>query len=255
LKVGNELGTVFSRLLSVASRRGSAFLVLLDPDKTSPSRASQFAGLCEKAEVDAFLVGGSLNLSGSLDELVAAIKSSSSLPVVIFPGSACQVSGKADAILFLSLLSSRNAQFLIGEHVEAAPVIHRLSLEVIPTAYLLVESGSLTSIQSVTQSLPIPRDKADIAVAHALAGKYLGMKLVYLEAGSGAKMPVPEEMVKAVCAATGLPVAAGGGVRSLEEARGLAQSGAKFVVVGNALEKVRELSFLKELSTAVHFLT
>jgi phosphoglycerol geranylgeranyltransferase len=213
-----------------------------------------FASLCAKAGVDAFLVGGSLTFSGSLDELINSMRKASGLPIILFPGNACQISRAADAILFLSLVTCRNADFLIGEHVKAAPLIHRWSLEVIPTAYLLVESGPLTSVQFVTQSIPIPRGKTDVAVAHALAGKYLGMKLVYLEAGSGAGVPVPHQMVEAVSSATGLPVVVGGGVRGPGDAGRLARAGAKFVVVGNALEEGGESSFLQEISSAVHFL-
>ena len=244
---------VFSALLSASSRLGSAFLVLVDPEKTSPDQARSLAAHAQEGGVDAFLVGGSQGVCGSLDELVTAVRESSGLPVILFPGSACQISEKAHALLFLSMLSSRNPQYLIGEHVKAAPVLRRMSIEIIPTAYLLVESGTLTSVQYVTQSLPIPRDKVDLAVAHALAGKYMGMKLVYLEAGSGAGTPVPAEMVQAVSLTTDLPVAVGGGIRSPEQAGRFARSGASFVVVGNALETTGEPSFVKELAAAVHF--
>ena len=246
--------SVFEKLLFVSSCKGSAFFVLVDPDRVSSDKVSGFADLCAKADVDAFLVGGSLTFSGHLDELVSSIKKASGLPVLLFPGNACQISGAADAILFLSLLTSRNADFLVGEHVKAAPFIHRWSLEVIPTAYLLVESGPLTSVQFITQSFPIPRDKFDLAVAHALAGKYMGMKLVYLEAGSGAGLPVPHQMVEAVSSATALPVIVGGGVRTAEKAGQLARAGARFVVVGNALEEDGGSSLLREISSAVHFL-
>ena len=248
-----EPGKVFSTLLSASSRLGSAFLVLVDPDKTTPAQARSLAVRAEAGGVDAFLVGGSQGFCGSLDDLILAVKESSGLPVILFPGSACQVSDKADAILFLSMLSSRNPQYLIGEHVKAAPVLSRMSIEIIPTAYLLVESGTLTSVQFVTQSLPLPRDKIDLAVAHALAGKYMGMKLVYLEAGSGAGALVPAEMVQAVSLTTDLPVAVGGGVRTPEQAGRFARSGASFVVVGNALETAGEPSLVKELAAAVHF--
>jgi putative glycerol-1-phosphate prenyltransferase len=245
---------VFDQLLSVSSQRGSAFLILLDPDAIRPDAVADLAALCTEGGADAFLVGGSLTFSGDLDEIVLSIKRSSTLPVILFPGNATQISENADAILFLSLLSSRNADFLIGEHVKAAPLVHRLSLEVVPTAYLLVESGTLTSVQFMTQSLPLPRDKVDLAVAHALAGKYLGMRLIYLEAGSGASMAVPTEMIEAVSSATSLPVAVGGGVRSPDQARDIAKSGARFVVVGNALEKNGGLAFVEELSSAIHHL-
>ncbi len=249
-----ETGKIFSRLLGVSSQRGSAFLILVDPDAINPDAVEDFVALCTEGGADAFLVGGSLTFSGNLDDIVRSIKRSSALPVILFPGNATQISENADAILFLSLLSSRNADFLIGEHVKAAPLVHRLSLEVVPTAYLLVESGTLTSVQFITQSLPLPRHKVDLAVAHALAGKYLGMKLVYLEAGSGAAKTVPAEMIEAVSSATSLPVAVGGGVRSPDQAREMAKSGARFVVVGNALEKNGGLALVKELASAIHHL-
>jgi phosphoglycerol geranylgeranyltransferase len=252
--VASGTQSLLERLLSTSSAKGSGFLVLVDPDRVVPDKVPGFASLCAKAGVDALLVGGSLTFSGNLDELISSIKKASGLPVILFPGNACQISRAADAILFLSLLTCRNADFLIGEHVKAAPLIHRWSLDVIPTAYVLVESGPLTSVQFITQSLPIPRDKTDLAVAHALAGKYLGMKLVYLEAGSGAGLPVPCQMVEAVSSATALPVVVGGGIRAAKEAGRLARAGAKFVVVGNALEESGELSFLQEISSAVHFL-
>ncbi|MCX5800352.1 MAG: geranylgeranylglyceryl/heptaprenylglyceryl phosphate synthase [Candidatus Eisenbacteria bacterium] len=245
---------VFESLLSASSRKGSEFLVLVDPDRVSPDKVTDFADSCAQAGVDAFLVGGSLTFSGRLDELISSIKKAAGLPVILFPGNAYQISREADAILFLSMLTCRNADFLVGEHVKAAPLIHRWSLEVIPTAYLLVESGPLTSVQFVTQSLPLPRGKIDLAVAHALAGKYMGMKLIFLEAGSGARYAVPHEMVEAVSSATALPVVVGGGIRTAEEAGRLARAGAKFVVVGNALEECKELSLLEEISSAVHFL-
>lgn len=250
----NAAQSVYGRLLSVSSQKGSAFLVLIDPDKVSSERVPGFVDLCTRKDVDAFLVGGSLTFSGHLDELLNSIKRVSSLPVLLFPGNACQISAQADAILFLSLLTSRNPDFLVGEHVKAAPLVHQWSLEVIPTAYLLVESGPLTSVQFITQSLPIPRDKNDLAVAHALAGKYMGMRLIYLEAGSGAGQPVPYSMVREVATATSLPVIVGGGIRTGEQAGKLARAGAKFVVVGSALEDGAEGSLLGEISSAVHFI-
>jgi len=246
--------SVFDKLLKVSSAKGSSFLVLVDPDNVPPDKVPGFAENCARSGVDAFLVGGSLTFSGDLDSLIVTTKRASALPVILFPGSASQISKEADAVLFLSLLTCRNADFLVGEHVKAAPLIRRWSLEVIPTAYLLVESGPLTSVQFMTQSLPIPRSKVDLAVAHALAGRYLGMRLIYLEAGSGAEMPVPGRMVEAVGSATALPVAVGGGLRTAEEAGRLARAGAAFVVIGNALEQSSEFSFLEEISSAVHFL-
>jgi len=252
--VSSATQSVFQSLLSIASDKGSAFLVLVDPDKVTPQGVPKIVEMCAEAGVDAFLVGGSLTFSSRLDELLQSMKRASRVPVVLFPGNACQVAPGADAILFISLLTSRNAEFLIGEQVKAAPLIRQWSLEVIPTAYLLVEAGPLTSVQFVTQCLPIPRGKNDLAVAHALAGKYLGMKLIYLEAGSGAAQPVPHTMVEDVCSATSLPVIVGGGVRTAGQAGKLARAGASFVVVGSVVEEGGDVSLLKEISSAVHFM-
>jgi phosphoglycerol geranylgeranyltransferase len=169
------------------------------------------------------------------------VKQATSKPVIIFPSSSSSISAHADAILFLSLISGRNANLLIGEQVKSAPIIKDLGLETIPTAYMLIESGVLTSVSYMSNSLPIPRDKADIACAHALAGQYLGMKMVYLEAGSGAQYTVPLAMIEQVSSYIDIPIIIGGGIRDEEYAEDAARAGASFVVIGNALEDKPEL--------------
>jgi phosphoglycerol geranylgeranyltransferase len=175
-----------------------------------------------------------------------------SLPVIIFPGSYTQITSAADAILFTSLISSRNPQYLIDEQVKGAPFVRSAGLESIPTGYVLVESGSLTSVQFISGSLPIPRDKPDIACAHALAAQYLGMKLVYFEAGSGAESAVPVEMVREVAATIDLPLLVGGGLHTPEDCAVRIDAGAAFIVVGTRLEGSNELSYLREMTAATH---
>lgn len=217
--------------------KGSKLLiVLIDPDKFNAESAKAFFGH-PACGADAIFVGGSLLSANRTEAVVDTLKQMSSLPVIIFPGNSMQVVPNADAILFLSLVSGRNAEFLIGQHVHAAPLICRTNLEVIPTAYILVDGGSFTSVQYISQSLPVPADKPDIAVATALAGKYLGQKLVYLEAGSGAKNAVPEAMVQQVADKTQLPVIVGGGIRDAATAMAILKAGATAVVVGTLFEQ------------------
>lgn len=228
---------IYEYLLKTARAKGSCFLVLLDPDKLSPAGAARAGTAYQKAGVDGILFGTSLMLSNAVDRTIAALKRGFKRPVILFPGSAYQVSKKADAILFMSLVSGRNPNLLIEEQVKAAPAVRDSRLEAIPTAYMLVESGKLTAAAYMSHSVPIPSDKPDIAKAHALAARYLGMRLAYLDAGSGAQNPVPDRMISEVAGYSGLPVVVGGGIRTPEQAAQKARAGAMAVVVGNALEK------------------
>lgn len=232
---------------------GSAHLILLDPDKIEGKKLEKFVTACCGAGVDAFLYGGSLVMGAGMDEKIQAIKKVSKIPVIIFPGSVNQVTPHADAVLFLSLISGRNPEHLIGKHVIAAPLIHRIGIEPIPTGYILVESGQRTTAEYMSGSQPIPRNKPEIAVATALAGQYLGMKAVYLEAGSGAEKPVPAEMVKAVSSYIDIPLIVGGGIRDAGTARELVSAGAKLIVTGNFFEDESEWGKLEEFVAAVHW--
>lgn len=228
--------------------------MLVDPDRLNPREVKKLGEVASEAGVDAFLVGGSLLMSDRLDETIRVLRESSSRPTLLFPGASNQLSRFADGILFLSLLSGRNPDFLIGEHVRAAPLIREYKLEAIPTGYLLVEGGAYTSVQFMSGTLPIPRDKIDIAVAHALAAEYLGMKTLYLEAGSGAKWSVPEEMIQSVRSYISLPIIVGGGITTPEIAAAKIRAGADFIVTGNILEHKGDLALVREFAEAIHSL-
>jgi phosphoglycerol geranylgeranyltransferase len=242
--------SVYQKLLNIRDEKGAGFLVLLDPDRMSVPEIVDLAKNSEQGGADGFLVGSSLLLSTRFDEAVKAIKANVKVPVVIFPGNANQVSKHADAILFLSLLSGRNPHLLIGEQVKAAPAIKEFGLEPIPTGYLLIESGGTTSVQFMSDTQPLPRNKPDIAKAHALAAEYLGMKFVFLEAGSGAENPVPDDIIREVKDFISVPIIVGGGIKDPDVAYKKVKSGAGFVVIGNFLEE--NDSLIKEFSDAIH---
>jgi len=245
------LGTILDYLLQVRKRRGAGYLVLLDPDRLPAQELEQRALACAEAGADAILIGTSLMFSNSGNAAAfARIKERVEIPVIGFPGDAGQVVPAADAVLFLSMISGRNPELLIGQQVRAAPLLKESGVEVIATGYMLIESGTLTSVEFMSNTRPIPRHKIDIAMAHALAARYLGMKLIYLETGSGAGAAVPDEMVRAVQEYASLPVVVGGGIRDGETARAKVEAGAGFVVTGTAVEK--DQGRLRELSAAVH---
>jgi phosphoglycerol geranylgeranyltransferase len=209
--------------------------VLIDPDKCSPESIGRTLDVCEKCGVLFIMVGGSL-VSESIDKCIEEIRKKSKLPVVLFPGSLLQISNKADAILLLSLISGRNPEYLIGNHVIASPILRKSKLEIIPTGYMLVESGKVTSVQYISNTCPIPAEKTEIAVATAIAGEMLGLKLIYLEAGSGAISPVPVEMISAVKKNISVPLLVGGGIKSRSQLDDIFNAGADIAVVGNSLE-------------------
>lgn len=235
---------------NILNAKHKLLAVLIDPDKQTEASLIQLVQRAENCKVDLFFVGGSLLVEDSFERTVASIKQHSNIPVVIFPGSNYQVSGKADALLFLSLISGRNAEYLIGQHVAAAPIIKEHKLETIATGYMLIDGGRISTTSYITQTVPIPADKPDIAVATALAGQMLGMQMIYLEAGSGAHTHVSPNMIKAVKQNLDIPLIVGGGIRSAEHAEAVCQAGADVIVVGNVLEKEPEL--LMEISLAVH---
>ena len=244
------MAAILEYLLEVATRRGAGYLALLDPDRLPLEELERRAVLCAEAGADALLVGTSLMLSSRNAAVFGRLKERVAIPVISFPGSAGQVVPDADAILYLSLISGRNPELLIGQQVRAAPLLKEAGIEVISTGYMLIESGSLTSVEFMSGTRPIPRNKCDIAMAHALAARYLGMKLLYLETGSGAGASVPDEMVRAVAAYAELPVVVGGGIRDGQTARAKVEAGASFVVTGTVVEE--DQGRLRELSAAVH---
>lgn len=212
------------------------FVVLIDPDKFSVGTMNKLMRLFEVRKPDFIFVGGSLVVE-SVDDVVREVKLRCDIPVVLFPGSSQQFADSADALLFLSLISGRNAEYLIGQHVVSSVRIKRSGVEVIPTGYMLIDGGATTSVEYISGTRPLPRTKIDIAVATALAGELLGLKMLYLEAGSGAKDSVPEEMISAVRKAVSLPLIVGGGLRSEESIKKAFDAGADMVVVGTAIEE------------------
>jgi geranylgeranylglyceryl phosphate synthase family protein len=214
--------------------------LLLDPDKATGVKLEKVLEAANESRADFILAGGSLT-SRSIDDLIANIKNLTSIPIILFPGNLLQISLKADVIFFLSLISGRNPEFLIGNHVVAAPFLENAREKIVPVGYMLIGGGSRTSVEYMSQTEAIPADKPDIAVATALAGEMLGMRLIYLEAGSGAGNHVPTEIISEVKKAVNIPVAVGGGIRSSSDSEFVFGAGADLVVLGNGCEENPEL--------------
>ena len=227
-----------------------SFAVLIDPDKVNVATSEQLVSLALDAKVDYFFVGGSLVVSNQLDECIRQIKVSCNIPVIIFPGSHSQISKYADALLYLSLISGRNAELLIGQHVVSAPMVKESGLEIMPTGYMVIDGGAPTTVSYISNSFPVPSDKNEIAMCTAMAGEMLGMKLIFMDAGSGAKKPVTEQMIEQVSRCIDIPLIIGGGITHPEKAYLNCKSGADVIVVGNAIEK--DASLIKEISSAIH---
>jgi len=221
--------------LTASKGHKKVFGWLVDPDKSSDEYLIPQLNLARDLGVDLVFVGGSL-IYNHVDQLIQRIKSLSNLPVVLFPGSPIQLNSNADAILLLSLISGRNPDFLIGNHVVSAPFLWESGLEVIPTGYMLINGGQQTSVSYMSNTQPIPSDKPDIALATAMAGELLGLKVIYMDAGSGALYPVRAEMIDSVASRINLPILVGGGIRTPEDVRNAYDSGADVVIVGNAAE-------------------
>ncbi|MEN9599899.1 MAG: hypothetical protein RL596_2220 [Bacteroidota bacterium] len=227
-----------------------SFAVLIDPDKVDATSISQLVQLGVEAGVDYFFVGGSLVISSHLDECIQQIKRSCTIPVILFPGSPSQVSKYADALLYLSLISGRNPELLIGQHVISAPFVKKSGLEIMPTGYMVIDGGAPTTVSYISNATPIPSDKNEIAMCTAMAGEMLGMKLIYMDAGSGAKRPITEQMIAHVAKSIYIPLIVGGGITVAEKAYLNCKAGADVIVVGNAIEK--DITLIKEISAAVH---
>ena len=241
---------VYQSLLERKKNGQKSFTVLIDPDKVDSSSLSSLVQLANDSKVDYFFVGGSLVVSDHLDDCIAQIKKESSIPVILFPGSPSQLSKHADALLYLSLISGRNPELLIGQHVISAPFVKKSGLEIMPTGYMVIDGGAPTTVSYISGAAPIPADKAEIALCTAMAGEMLGKKLIYMDAGSGAKKPIPEEMISLVAKNIEVPLVIGGGIRDAEKAYLNCKAGADVIVVGNILE--RNPSLLGEIASAVH---
>ncbi|MEO5996963.1 MAG: geranylgeranylglyceryl/heptaprenylglyceryl phosphate synthase [Chitinophagaceae bacterium] len=227
-----------------------SFAVLIDPDKVNNILLDELTNLAVRAGVDYLFVGGSLVISNHLDECIQQIKKRCDIPVILFPGSSAQISRYADALLYLSLISGRNPELLIGQHVISAPFVKQSGLEIISTGYMVVDGGAPTTVSYISNALPIPADKNEIAMCTAMAGEMLGMKLIYMDAGSGAKRAITENMIEKVAKCLEVPLVIGGGVADAEKAYRNCKAGADVIVVGNAIEK--NASMIKEMSDAIH---
>jgi phosphoglycerol geranylgeranyltransferase len=243
--------SVIYHSLSEKKKQGrKSFAVLVDPDKVNIPMLDQLIELSLAAKVDYLLVGGSLVISNHLDQCVQHIKHNSNIPVILFPGSPSQISKYADALLYLSLISGRNPELLIGQHVVSAPFVKQSGLEIMPTGYIVVDGGAPTTVSYISNALPIPADKNEIAMCTAMAGEMLGMKLIYMDSGSGAKRPITESMIHSVAEHIEIPLIIGGGITHPEKAYLNCKAGADVIVVGNAIEK--DTSLIKEMAAAVH---
>jgi len=227
-----------------------SFALLIDPDKQGEKQLISIIEKAEKAKTDYFFVGGSLLTNDSLDLCLSTIKEKSKIPVILFPGNAMQVNNKADGILFLSLISGRNADMLIGKQVITAPILKQSSLEVLPTGYMLIDSGKPTTVSYMSNTTPIPANKDTVAACTAMAGEMLGLKLIFMDGGSGAKNPISKEMIKTVRTSIDAPLIIGGGISTGEKAISNCKAGADIIVVGNAIEKDDKL--ISEIADAIH---
>ena len=242
--------SIYSSLTEKKAKGHKSFAVLIDPDKVNPASMDELLGMVTEARVDYLLVGGSLVISNRLDEVVLQIKKSCDIPVILVPGSPSQITTHADALLYLSLISGRNPELLIGQHVISAAAVKQSGLEIISTGYMVIDGGAPTTVSYISNAAPIPADKNEIAMCTAMAGEMLGMKLIYMDAGSGAKRPIHESMIEQVSRVIEAPLVIGGGIKDPEKAYINCKAGADVIVIGYAIEK--DPTLIREMSDAIH---
>ncbi|MFL3008788.1 MAG: geranylgeranylglyceryl/heptaprenylglyceryl phosphate synthase [Candidatus Neomarinimicrobiota bacterium] len=243
--------SIFQNLIEIIEKKGSAYIVLIDPDKKNNDKIEDLVEKGNRSNVDAFFVGGSLIMDSKYESRVKSIKNNSDIPVILFPGGVNQINSHFDAMLFISMISGRNPQYLIGEQVISAPIIKDLGIETISTGYILIDGGVQSMVQVMSDTNPIPMDRIDAIIAHALAAQYLGMKLIYLEAGSGATKSVNDDIIKSVSKSINIPLVVGGGLRDPETVSAKVNSGASIIVTGTIAEE--DSSIMREVASAVHW--
>jgi phosphoglycerol geranylgeranyltransferase len=246
----NNNNNLYTSILEAKQQGKKKFVVLIDPDNVRLGKLDKVLELSKSANVDYFFIGGSLVVNDMLDMVLSNIKKTTDIPMILFPGNSLQLSYKADGLLFLSLISGRNADLLIGKHVISAPFLKISPLEIMSTGYMLIDGGISTTVQYMSNTTPIPANKDDIALCTAMAGELLGMKMIYMDAGSGAKNPISSSMIDAVSSAIDIPLIVGGGIRTPEKAYENVKAGADVIVVGDAIEKDPQL--ILEMAAAVH---
>lgn len=241
---------IYQNIVQQKKLRKKSLAVLIDPEINKINHIEKTLELSLENNIDYLFVGGSLLLDENLEYCLRLLKQQSQIPVILFPGSKTQINPKADGILLLSLISGRNPDLLIGQHVEAAPALRRSKLEILPTGYMLIESGNFTTAHYISNTLPIPAHKPEIAACTAMAGEMLGLKLIYLDGGSGARQAVPEALINAVSKAVEIPVIVGGGIKSGVQLHASLYAGADIAVIGNAIEEnpdlIAELSLITQ---------
>lgn len=230
------MSSIYNNILEAKKNKQQLLAILIDPDKTSIELIKELSLKINLSPATHIFIGGSIVENNTIDDLILELKKNCSLPILIFPGHPSQISHKADGLLFLSLLSGRNPEYLIEHHINSIDILQNSALEIIPTGYILIDGGKETAVQRVSKTSPIKRDNIDLTYKTAKAGEYLGKKLIYLEAGSGANYSVPEEIIKKVTQNISIPVIVGGGIRSKEEINNAYLAGADLVVIGTAFE-------------------
>ena len=243
---------IYNNLIKIKKKYKAGYFVLIDPDIKNEDIIINLVSKINDSNVDGILIGGSLIMDNGFNERARKIKNISNVPVILFPGSVNHINPFCDAVLFMSIISGRNPTYLIGEHVVAAPIVKDLKIEPIPTGYMIFESKSMTSVDFMSGSKPLPRNKPEIAAAHALAGQYLGMKFIYLEGGSGAEESIPNNVIKSVSHFIDIPIIVGGGIKDPETAAKKVENGASFIVTGTFNEKNISISKLNDFANAIH---
>lgn len=248
-----KLGRIETLLNEIAEKRGAAFAVLLDPDSHGPKEFAENAQRAVDGGADLLLIGGSFMGNAGFTKMVSDLKEQVKVPVILFPGGAGQVQKGPDAILFTTLVSGRNSQYLIEQQITGGVFVKAYGLEALPTAYCLIDGGQTTAVQYISNTTPIPADKPKLTAVTAVASELMGMRWMYLEAGSGAKNPVPVEHIMMVNAATGLNIIVGGGLTDVSMIKSRVKAGAKMIVTGNVWEKCKDIEKIKEFAQAIHY--
>ena len=242
--------SIYDELLKARQLGRKKFAVLIDPDQMRLGKLDQIIDISVHCKVDYFFIGGSLIVNSQLDHCLQMIRKRCNIPLILFPGNSYQLSYHADAILFLSLVSGRNPDLLIGQHVIAAPYLKLSALEILPTGYMLIDGEVGTTVLYTSNTSPIPANKSDIAVCTAMAAEMLGLRLIFMDAGSGATRPVPTDMIASVSSAISIPLIVGGGIRSAEKVKENLSAGADLIVIGNAFE--HDPSLMIDIAATIH---
>ncbi len=246
------MDNIYNKIVNTCHKRGGVSFALIDPDMKNDLTLQDQLKIINESDFDFLLIGGSLIIDNNYNKRIDLIKSISKIPLILFPGSAYQITNKVDAMLYISLLSGNNPQYLIGEHIQSAGIIYNMNLETIPTGYILVDGGSYSSVAAISKTLPLPNNKFDIIAAHALAGQYLGMKLIYLEAGSGSNVSVDPDLISFLKKKLKIPIVIGGGIKEKEQVLNLVKSGANYFVIGTAIENKKNQKNLIEINQVIH---